>query len=36
MDSVQLEGFTSPKANGKIEIIIHTVKPMQENRLLAY
>jgi hypothetical protein len=32
MDSIQLEGFTSPKAGGKIEIIIHTVKSMQENR----
>jgi hypothetical protein len=36
MDSIQLEGFTRPNANGKIEIIIHTVKSMQENRFLAY
>jgi hypothetical protein len=34
MDSIQLEGFTRPKASGKIEIIIHTVKPVQENRFL--
>jgi hypothetical protein len=36
MDSIQLEGVTSPKASGKIEIIIQTVKSTQENRFVAY